>query len=151
MLDSLQWREGDQDMSVEIVRVDASNRRVLENVADVFDEAINFAFVDAYLAAPNHIMLVAIDEGLVVGQIRGVVHVHPDRLAELYVDNVGVDDAYQRRGIATGLLAELREVAGAMGAEDMWVATEADNAGAIGFYRSVGMAGNGMIYFESDA
>lgn len=137
-------------MSIEIIQVDASNSRVLANVADVFDEAIDFAFVETYLAAPNHILLVAMDGELVVGHIRGVIHVHPDRAPELYIDNLGVDDAYQRRGIATDLLAALRKVAAANGATELWVATEADNEGALAFYRSVGMTGDGMIYFESD-
>lgn len=137
-------------MRIEIIQIDASNSRVLANVADVFDEAIDFAFVDAYLAAPNHILLVAMDGELVVGHIRGVIHVHPDRAPELYIDNLGVDDAYQRRGIATDLLAALRKIAATKGATELWVATEADNEGALAFYRSVGMQGDGMVYFESD-
>ena len=47
----------------------------------------------AYLAAPGHIMVLAFDGDLVVGQCAGVIHHHPDKVTELYVDEVGTATA----------------------------------------------------------
>ena len=78
-------------MNAIIQRVCANQKRLFENVAeDVFDGPIQSLWLDAYLAQPCHIMYVAIAEGTIVGQVRAIIHKHPDAPAELYVDNLGV-------------------------------------------------------------
>src|SRR5690606_27644387 len=80
-------------------RMTSAAARRLSNIAlDVFDEPVDPARLSAYLAAPGHLMVLAFDGDLVVGQCTGVVHHHPDKATELYVDEVGTDTAYLRRG-----------------------------------------------------
>jgi hypothetical protein len=43
---------------------------------------------------------VALFDDMVVGQCAAVIHRHPDKVSELYIDEVGVAPAFQRQDIA---------------------------------------------------
>jgi ribosomal protein S18 acetylase RimI-like enzyme len=60
--------------------------------------------LSAYLASPGHFTIVALFSDMVVGQCAAVIHRHPDKVSELYIDEVGVAPAFQRQGIATRML-----------------------------------------------
>jgi aminoglycoside 6'-N-acetyltransferase I len=75
-----------------------------------------------------------VENNLVVGQIRGNVHLQPDRAPDLYIDNLGTSPARQRRGIAAAMIKALIDWGKGQGCTFAWVATETDNDGAIGFY-----------------
>lgn len=135
-------------MPVEIVRVGPGEAALLECVAeDVFDEAIDPGLLSAYLAESGHLLVVAVADGAVVGQARGMVHRHPDRPAELYVDNLGVTPGLQRRGIATRMLDELAGWARDHGCTEGWVATETDNDAARRLYEARGAPGEAMMFY----
>lgn len=122
-------------MGISIVKVTAANAGVLGKVdPDVFDHEIDPARVAAYVADPLHALYVAVDGDLVVGQIRGSVHLQPDRAPDLYIDNLGTAPSHQRRGIAAAMIGALRDWGKAQGCTYAWVATETDNDGAKGFY-----------------
>ncbi len=52
-------------------------------------------------------MLLALDGDLVVGQCAAVLHKHPDKPTELYIDEVGTASTYLRQGIATAMMHEM--------------------------------------------
>ena len=135
-------------MRVEIRRLRAGDERVLERVADeVFDEPIDSARLQAYLAEPGHYMIVAIADGVVVGQCAAVMHRHPDKATELYIDEVGVTPAMQRQGIARQMLNAMYALGRELGCEETWVGTENDNAAANGLYRSYGVEGEPFVMY----
>jgi aminoglycoside 6'-N-acetyltransferase I len=126
-------------MMTEIVRIGPAQARLLERVADdVFDEAIDPARVAAYLAEPNHLMVLAVSGGEVIGQARGMVHRHPDLPTELYIDNLGVAEDRRREGIATRMLDDLVAWGREQGCEEAWVGTEVDNVPARTLYERRG-------------
>jgi aminoglycoside 6'-N-acetyltransferase I len=88
----------------------------------------------AFLAEPGHIMLVALSGGIVVGQCAGIVHRHPDKMTELYLDEVGVAPAFQRKGIARALVERMFAIGRELGCGEAWVGTEPDNLPARGLY-----------------
>jgi len=136
-------------METQIVRAGPGDARLLERVAeDVFDDDIDPRFLAAYLADDRHIMVLAIEAGEVVGQTRAIVHLSPDQPPELYIDNMGVTPARQRRGIAGRMLDELLAWAREKGCESAWLGTELDNVPARGLYESRGFKGNEMAYYE---
>lgn len=121
--------------TVEIVRIAGGNIARLGNVAaDVFDRDIDRRLTAQWLASPDVLLVVAIAAGLVVGQVQAAILHHPDQPSELYVDNLGVAPAWQRRGIATALVDRLSDLARARGCAGLWVLTEPDNDAARGFY-----------------
>ena len=126
-----------EDASFEIVRLSPDNAELLHRLADdVFDEPVRADRLAAYLAEPGHIMLVALSGGIVVGQCAAVLHRHPDKMAELYIDEVGVAPPFQRQGIARKMLDEMFRLGRQLGCGEAWVGTEPDNAAARALYES---------------
>ena len=136
-------------MIVDIVRIGPRQAGLLDRVAeDVFDEPIDLSRLAAYLAQSNHLMVVALSGGEVVGQARGMVHRHPDLPTELYIDNLGTTPARQREGIATRMLDELVGWGRELGCEEAWVGTEVDNVAARALYEARGSeAETFVLYF----
>lgn len=123
-------------MSFVVRRIGPDDAAVLGRVADgVFDEPVRPDRLARYLEAPGHLMVLALADGMVVGQCVGVIHHHPDKPSELYVDEVGTADAWLRQGIATAMLAELFAWGRELGCEEAWLGTETDNAAALALYR----------------
>jgi ribosomal protein S18 acetylase RimI-like enzyme len=115
--------------------VKPGNETIFERVAEgVFDEPVDPQRLRAYLAEPGHLMLVAIDDNVIVAQCAAVIHRHPDKATELYIDEVGVAPGWQRRGIARKMLDEMFALGKALGSEEAWVGTEPDNLPARGLY-----------------
>lgn len=135
-------------MRVEIRRLTVEDAAVLDQVADeVFDEAIDPRRLAAYLAAPGHLMLVALAGGEVVGQVAAVIHRHPDKPTELYIDEVGVAPALRRQGVARRLLDAMFALGRTLGCEEAWVGTEHDNHPARGLYESRGAAAEPFVMY----
>lgn len=127
-----------EDTSSEIVRLSPDNAELLHRVADdVFDEPVRADRLAAYLAEPGHIMLVALSGGIVVGQCAAVLHRHPDKVTELYLDEVGVTPALQRKGIGRALVERMLAIGRELGCGEAWVGTEPDNLPARGLYESL--------------
>lgn len=112
---------------------------VLANVAaDVFDNAVDPGLAAAFLADPRHHIAVAIDAGQVVGFASAVDYLHPDKPAELWINEVGVAPGHQGRGLGKRLIACLLDHGGTLGCGTAWVLTEAANAPARALYASAG-------------
>ena len=138
-------------METEIIRIGPAQARLLERVADdVFDEAIDAGRVAAYLAEPNHLMVLAVSGGEVIGQARGMVHRHPDLPTELYIDNLGVAEDRRREGIATRMLDELVAWGREKGCEEAWVGTEVDNVPARTLYERRGSEAETFVLYFYD-
>jgi ribosomal protein S18 acetylase RimI-like enzyme len=124
-------------MQLEIREVKAGDAALFDRVAEaVFDEAIDPARLTAYLAEPGHHMIVALQAGVVVAQVAAVIHRHPDKPTELYIDEVGVTPTLQRQGLAGRMLDEMLALGKALGCEEAWVGTEPDNIAARSLYES---------------
>ena len=138
-------------MPVEIRRLLPGDEAILDCVAaDVFDEAIDVKRRAAYLAEPGHHMIVAIKDGEVVGQCAAVVHRHPDKVTELYIDEVGVTPALHRQGIAREMLDAMFALGKSLGCEEAWVGTEPDNMAARALYASYGAPAEAIVMYVLD-
>lgn len=138
-------------MTVEIIQLNESNMDILSHFdEDIFDEKIDPHRLTALVKEQNHIMLVAIIEGVVIGQVLAIIHRHPDKPTELYIDNLAVSETVQRRGIATRLLQELFIIGVKKGCEEVWVATESNNEPAKKFYSSLNLAIRKAVVFEGN-
>jgi ribosomal protein S18 acetylase RimI-like enzyme len=132
-------------MTVEIRRVGPGDAGLLERVADgVFDYAVSPAGLAAYLATAGHHLV----GGEVVGQAAVLLHRHPDgRPVELYIDELAVAPAFQRRGIARLMLDELFALGRELGCAEAWVGTEHDNTAATTLYASRGAAAEPFVMY----
>lgn len=101
----------------------------------VFDAPIDPTRLRAYLDEPSHFIVLALLDELVVGQTAAVVHRHPDKPTELYLDEVGVGDRFLRQGIAGLMVERALEEGRARGCQECWLGTEVSNVAASGLYR----------------
>lgn len=123
-------------MAITLKRLSPGDEWLFGQIApDVFDEAIHPERMRAYLRDRNHFMVLALDGNLVVGQCAAVLHRHPDKPDELYVDEVGTASNYLRQGIATAMLQEMFAWGRELGCTEAWLGTELDNHAANGLYR----------------
>ena len=72
------------------------------------------------------------------GFVTGIEIAHPDKGVEMMLYELGVDDAYRRRGIGRALVEELEALARETGCAGMWVPVEHGNDMAIALYRACG-------------
>ncbi len=123
-------------MTIEIRRLDAGDDALVMRIAeDVFDEPVRPDRLAAYLASPGHFMIVALADGVVVGQCAAVIHRHPDKVSELYIDEVGVSPAFQRQGIARKMLDAMFVIGREHGCEEAWVGHRAGQCCGAGALR----------------
>lgn len=105
---------------------------------DVFDANAIPALAAEFLRDPRHHIAAAIIAGRIVGFASGVHYVHPDKPAQLFINEVGVADAWQRQGIGRAVLGVLIEHARDLGCTEAWVLTADDNAAARALYTAAG-------------
>lgn len=111
----------------------------LANVADgVFDDPVRPELAAEYLADPRLHLAVALDGDLVVGMASGVHYLHPDKPAQLFINEVGIAPSHQRRGLGRRLVETLLTHGRGLGCYEAWVATEVDNEPARQLYLSTG-------------
>jgi ribosomal protein S18 acetylase RimI-like enzyme len=126
-------------MPVEIVPLGPDNIDALDNVAPgVFDETIDGNFTRTFVDDARHHMMLAVEDGIVVGMASAVDYVHPDKAAQLWINEIGVAPTHQRRGIGRQLLNALLARGRTLGCTEAWLGTEVDNVPARALYEGAG-------------
>lgn len=121
-----------------VVTLNQRNLQLLDHVAEgVFDHPLDPAQVEAFLGCPRHIMVLAMDDDIVVGMASAVEYFHPDKLPQLWINEVGVTPSRQNRGIGRRLIGELLEIARKRGCSNAWIGTERSNIPAQRCYQAV--------------
>ena len=136
-------------VEIETRWIDARNANMLDRVAPgVFDHAIDPQRLAVFLSNPCNWLCVALHEGLVVGMCMAVVHHHPDKPTELFLDEIGTGDDWRRQGIAKRLMQMVFDRADAEGLDEIWLGTEPDNWPARGLYEGTGAKSEpAVIYY----
>ena len=120
---------------------------VLDNVAvDVFDHPVDPALAREFLADPRHHLVVACAGATVVGMATALHYIHPDKPAELWINEVGVASSHRCRGIGTRLLEALFAHARDLGCREAWLGTEESNVAARRLYAKVRGREDAMVY-----
>ena len=83
----------------------------LERGAELFDDLPDRDASYKFLNTPGHHLLFAFEEERPVGFVSGAELVHPDKGTEMYLNELGVDEQFQGRGIATQLVEAMIELA----------------------------------------
>ena len=136
-------------MSIEIRLLGPEDRRVLDRVApDVFDGPVESRWAEAFLADPRHHLVVALDEGIVVGMASALDYVHPDKAPQLWINEIGVAPTHRRRGIGLRMLRAMLAHGRALGCTEAWLGTELDNVAARGLYERAGGTSESLLLYE---
>jgi ribosomal protein S18 acetylase RimI-like enzyme len=127
-----------RDEVVEIRVLHQSDAHVLDRVDDdVFDHPVQRPLAEQFLASPNNYIAVAIASDVVVGMASGLSYLHPDKPRQFFINEVGVADRMQGRGIGKRLVGRLLDLARTLGCHEAWVATEEGNTAARALYASL--------------
>ena len=125
---------------IRIERITGDNAGLLANIAgDVFDGPIQAERLSAVIASEMHLLLVAVEDDLVVGQCQAMILLGPDRPPALYVENLGVTPDFRRQGIARELMMRAFGIGKQAGCDRGWLGVEPDSEAARPFYASLGL------------
>ncbi len=128
----------------------AADVPVLKSLLWVFGEAFrepdtyqgavpSDAYLEALLRKPHFIALVALHGDEVVGGIAAYeLEKFEQARSEVYIYDLAVLEGHRRRGVATGLLRALGELAKGRGAYVMFVQADRGDDPAIRLYESLG-------------
>ena len=122
---------------------------LLHPADDVFDNPVDEAYAREFLADPRHHIVVALSEGVVIGFASAVHYIHPDKPPELWINEVGVADAHQGKGVGKAIMNELLRLGKQLGCVNAWVLTDRSNEAANRLYQSAGgqvAEGNTVMY-----
>jgi ribosomal protein S18 acetylase RimI-like enzyme len=138
-------------MAIDIRVLTAGDDEVLRRVAaDVFDNAVDPRLASEFLDDPRHHLIVAIDDGVVVGMVSAVDYIHPDKPLELWINEIGVASSHQRRGVGRDLMAAMLAHGRRLGCTEAWLGTEPNNVAARALYVAAGGSAETMIMYSFD-
>lgn len=126
---------------VTVERLSTVNATLVPGLNGLFDEGTEWDEEQGakFLEDPDNLFLLARWDGVVCGFLTAHRLQRFDRRrAEVLLYEIGVDERYQRRGVGTALIDEVKRWAEAVGADEVWVLTEASNVAAMGLYGSTG-------------
>ena len=136
-------------MGIDVRVLHANERCVLDNIAPgVFDNLLNERSCSEFFADPRHHLVVATDDSVVIGIASGIHYVHPDKPPELWVNEIGVAEAYRRQGVGRRMLDVLFAHASSLGCRDAWVLTEESNTVARRLYDRAGGEDIGVVMYS---
>src|SRR6516162_1145374 len=104
-------------MGIKIKVLGPQDAGILSDVApDVFDDPIDVERAAEFLSDPRHHLVVAVEDGRVVGFVSAVHYLHPNKpRPELWINEVSVAATHRGRGLGTALLRSLFAVALSLG------------------------------------
>jgi ribosomal protein S18 acetylase RimI-like enzyme len=126
-------------MSIALRILKQGDEEILTRVAEgVFDNPIDPLLAAEFLADPRHHLVVAISDDTVIGFVSGVHYVHPDKLPQLWINEVSVQEGHRNQGIGKRLITGILNVGRAHSCTEAWVLTDRQNSAAIKLYTSTG-------------
>jgi aminoglycoside 6'-N-acetyltransferase I len=128
-----------------------ADARLLASVApEVFDNPVAEPLTSEFLADRRHHIAAALDGDRIIAIATGLHYVHPDKPAELWINEVSVRPSYRRRGIAKNLVRTLLEHARRLGCTQAWVLSETENEPARSLYAALGGHERPVVMVEFD-
>lgn len=142
-------------MDYEFKQLTSSDARLLKDLLRVFGEAFEDVqtyqgavpgdhYLEALLAKPHFIAVIARRGNDVIG---GLAAYELDKFErdrrEIYIYDLAVAEAHRRKGVATGLIAALKNVAKVRRVYVIYVQADRDDMPAIALYESLGTKEDG--------
>lgn len=127
-------------MIIEFKLLQAGDESIHDHITpDLFDDPIQPERLKEFLEDSRHHLIVALDDKIVVGFVSAVHYIHPDKAhPELWINEVSVAEAYQKRGIGKAMMQKTLELGKQLGCKEAWVLTERRNTAAIKLYGANG-------------
>lgn len=121
---------------------------LLEAEPGLFDDEIRPNLVSEFLRDPRHHLVAAIEQGAIIGFLSALHYVHPDKPAELWINEVSVAPAYRNKGVGKGLIAAALSIGRELGCRHAWVLAGSENEPAKALYASAGGTASDEVMFS---
>jgi len=130
-------------------------RALLKLFGDVFNDPRTYvdsqpsdAYLNRLLSSGYFIAMTALDGQEVVGGLAAYeLHKFEQKRSEIYIYDLAVAETHRRRGIATSLISNLKELARSRGAEVIFVQADQGDDPAIALYSRLGK-GEEVLHFD---
>jgi ribosomal protein S18 acetylase RimI-like enzyme len=110
----------------------------VEAAGRLFDSTPVREATERFLADERHHLLIAYVDDVPAGMVTGVEMTHPDKGTEMFLYELGVDEAFSGRGIGRALVLALGRLARELGCYGLWTATGEDDGAAQSTYEGAG-------------
>jgi ribosomal protein S18 acetylase RimI-like enzyme len=139
--------------TITIRQIGPDSLRVLLAVEEgLFDNPVDPKQAKDFLNRDDNVLFLAFDGTDAVGMASGTILLHPDKAPSLFINEVGVRESHQRRGIGKAVTLALIDWARKRGLKGIWLGTESDNHAARALYRSLSAQEQmGVFYGWDDA
>ncbi len=143
-------------MDLRLRRLEATDRDVARSLftlmAEVFEEE-RAVLSDGYLArllADDSLWVIAAFDGarLVGGLTAHTLPMTRSESSEVFIYDIAVRSADQRKGVGRRLVTELLQRAAAAGMTEIFVAADDEDTHALDFYRALGGAASPVTVFD---
>ena len=124
---------------------------VMAQVFETESEPLTDVYIDGLLNRPEFWVVAATANGRVVGGLTAhtlAMTVHEG--SEIFLYDIAVSEAFQRRGIGRQLVASLLDGARALGIKTVFVPADADDTHALDFYRALNGSPSAVTMFDFD-
>ena len=142
--------------SYRVVRLGADDRALAHRMFTVLEEvfetpvvALSNSYVDRLLARPDFWALAAvIDDEIVGGLTAHELLMTRSETIELFIYDIAVDPAHQRRGVGRALVEHLLAAARLAGIDVAFVPADNEDQHALDFYRALGGVASEVTFFD---
>jgi ribosomal protein S18 acetylase RimI-like enzyme len=126
-------------MDIEICALGPRDGELLLNAAaGVFDNPPHAKLTAEFLNDPRHHIVVGLDTGQVVGFVSAVHYIHPDKAAELWLNEVSVATTHQDRRVGRRMLKDMLALGRPLGCRCARVLSDRANTPAMRLYAAAG-------------
>ncbi|MEL7197590.1 MAG: GNAT family N-acetyltransferase [Pseudomonadota bacterium] len=125
------------ETALSIRKLGPEDAGLVHSAADLFDDPPLKEQTTAFLKSERDHIWIAYLGAEPVGFLTATTLLHPDKAPHIFVNELGFDEGYRRRGIATKLMAEAVSFARLCGLTPLWLAAEGNDELANSFYRSL--------------
>ena len=145
--------------SVSYKRLQAGDESLFAELVKLFNvefenpdvDYVNIENIKSLLSKPDFVCFVALSENHVVGGLTGyALKMYAQAGSTMYLYDMAVANAYQRKGIGSKLVTELKTYCAQNGIGDMYVQADVIDDHAIAFYKTLGGEPAEVVHFSFD-
>ncbi len=145
--------------SILFKRLQAGDASLFEELVKLFNvefeksdlDYVNVENIKSLLTKPDFVCFVALSENQVVGGLTGyALKMYGYVGSTMYLYDMAVANAYQRKGIGSKLVSELKTFCTQHGIRDMYVQADVIDDHAIAFYKNLGGEPADVVHFTFD-
>ncbi len=126
------------NLDYRLARADDSDALIAAGKS-IFDNPVDPSMLQEFLNDKRHHLFISAEGDKIVGFASGFHYVHPDKLPQLFINEVSVEESFRNQGIGAELVKRLCEYAAEhFQCGEAWIGTEVSNAAARKCYVKAG-------------